>query len=75
MLYQLLLLGIIGRLVKADYCDGSDTIVLTEACECASSGGSNDCTVRFPFRLGSIIGSCFSWIVPGSKVLLTNYLF
>ena len=56
MLYQLLLLGIIGRFAKADYCDGSDTVVLAEACACASIDGSNDCTVRF------FPDSIFYWI-------------
>ena len=55
MLYQLLLLGIIGRLVKSEYCTGSDTDILTTACDC-SGGGTDDCTVR------SFLAKFYYWI-------------
>ena len=60
MLYQLLLLGIIGRLAKAGSCSTSDTVALTALCDC-SGDGSDDCDVRFFFSSSqSIIGSSVS---------------
>ena len=47
MLYQLLLLGIIGHLAKADSCSTSDTVALTETCDCTVMITGDDCYVRF----------------------------
>ena len=47
MLYRLLLLGIIGHLVKADSCSTSDTVALTETCDCTVMITGDDCYVRF----------------------------
>ena len=75
MLYQLLLLGIIGHLVKADSCSTSDTVALTETCDCTVMITGDDCYVRFflSFRL-FYSSSILTFFFILSIVLFPSYL-